>query len=55
MRLFKIGTVTPPECYSNSFGQVGVYSVLKVPSGVAEAYKSAEGWKKFASITGLDE
>ena len=55
IRLFKIGTMTPPECSSNPFGQVGTYSVLKVPSGTTEAYKSAKYWKAFASITGLNE
>lgn len=47
--------MTPPECSSNPFGQVGTYSVLKVPSGTTEAYKSAKYWKAFASITGLNE
>ena len=55
IRLFKIGTVTPPTCSSNPFGQVGTYSVLKVPSGTTEAYKSKKYWNEFASITGLDE
>ncbi|WP_418409117.1 leucine-rich repeat protein [Alistipes ihumii] len=55
MRLFKIGTMTPPECGSNPFGQVGTYSVLKVPSGATNVYKSASYWRAFASITALDE
>ena len=55
MRLFKIGATTPPECGSNPFGQVGTYSVLKVPFGATEAYKSAQYWKTFASITALNE
>ena len=54
LRLFKIGTETPPTCENGAF--IGTnYSVLKVPSGCADAYKAATGWKNFASISGLDE
>ena len=55
MRLFKLGTVACPKAYSNSFGEIGTYSVLKVPTESVDAYKAATGWKGFASITGLDE
>ena len=55
LRLFKIGTETPPTCGSSAFVGINPYSVLKVPSGCANAYKAATGWKNFASITGLDE
>ena len=55
LRLFKIGTGTPPTCWTDAFKGINPYSVLKVPSGCADAYKAASGWKKFASITGLDE
>jgi len=62
LRLFKIGTATPPKCESDSgrggnlaFKGINPYSVLKVPSGCAEAYKRAYEWSRFASITGLDE
>ena len=55
MRLFKLGTVACPKAYSNSFGEIGTYSVLKVPTKSVDAYKAATGWKGFASITGLDE
>ena len=55
LRLFKIGTETPPTCGDYAFDGINPYSVLKVPSGCADAYKAATGWKKFASITGLDE
>ena len=55
LRLFKIGTEIPPTCKDYTFYNINPYSVLKVPSGCADAYKKATGWKKFASITGLDE
>ena len=54
-RLFKIGTEIPPTCKDYTFYNINPYSVLKVPSGCTDAYKKATGWKKFASITGLDE
>ena len=55
LRLFKIGTGTPPTCWTDAFKGINPYSVLKVPSGCADAYKAATEWKRFASITGLDE
>lgn len=55
LRLFKIGTIIPPVCVDYAFDGINPYSVLKVPSGCADAYKDAEEWKNFASITGLDE
>lgn len=55
LRLFKIGTETPPTCGYDVFAGINPYSVLKVPSGCADAYKAASGWNNFASITGLDE
>ena len=55
LRLFKIGTGTPPTCWTDAFKGINPYSVLKVPLGCADAYKAASGWKNFASITGLDE
>ena len=55
LRLFKIGTVTPPECYASALYGINPYSVLKVPSGCADTYRTTYGWKNFASITGLDE
>ena len=55
LRLFKIGTETPPTCKNRAFVGINPYSVLKVPSGCADAYKAAEDWNNFASITGLDE
>ena len=56
LQLFKIGTEIPPTCKNNYvFYGINPYSVLKVPSGCADAYKAATGWKNFASITGLDE
>ena len=55
LRLFKIGTETPPTCGYDVFAGINPYSVLKVPSGCADAYKAQSGWNNFASITGLDE
>lgn len=55
LRLFKIGTEIPPTCKDYTFYNINPYSVLKAPSGCTDAYKKATGWKKFASITGLDE
>ena len=55
LRLFKIGTETPPTCGISAFYGINLYSVLKVPSGCADAYKAKSGWREFASITGLDE
>ena len=55
LRLFKIGTEIPPTCKDYTFYNINPYSVLKVPSGCTDAYKKATGWKKFESITGLDE
>ena len=55
LRLFKIGTETPPTCGRDAFSGINPYSVLKVPSGCADAYKAKRGWNNFASITGLDE
>ena len=55
LRLFKIGTEIPPTCENYAFSGINPYSVLKVPSGCADAYKAATEWKRFASIIGLDE
>ena len=55
LRLFKIGTETPPTCGISAFYGINLYSVLKVPSGCADAYKAKSGWREFASITGLEE
>lgn len=55
LRLLKIGTRKPPVCEAYAFWVINPYSVLKVPSGCADAYKDANEWWRFASITGLDE
>ena len=53
---FMIGTPNPPESEcDNNFNGLAVKAVLKVPSGCVDAYKAATGWKKFSSITALDE
>ena len=53
--LFKIGTRIPPSCGDNAFGGINSYSVLKVPAGCVNAYKKANGWKEFTTISELDE
>jgi hypothetical protein len=55
MRLFKIATTLPPTAYETTFGDVGTYAVLKVPTSAVSAYQAATGWKLFSSITILDE
>lgn len=55
LRLFMIGTETPPTCGSYAFKGINLYSVLKVPSGCVDAYKKAFGWESFTNISGLDE
>ena len=51
LQVFKIGTATPPEV----FGAFGIdrFPILKVPSESVEAYKNADGWKEFPSISAL--
>jgi len=55
LTLFKIGTKIPPTCGNNAFSLINSNSVLKVASENIDAYKNATEWKRFASITGLDE
>lgn len=55
LQLFKIGTRTPPSCGYDVFTGINSYSVLKVPAGCIDAYKKAEGWNEFATISELDE
>lgn len=56
LSLFKIGTMIPPACEDSAFRNSGAFSsILKVPVGCVEAYKEAEGWSRFSSITELDE
>ena len=55
LTLFKIGTKIPPTCGNNAFSLINSNSVLKVASENIDAYKNATEWKRFTSITGLDE
>ena len=55
LQLFKIGTRTPPRCGIDVFTGINSYSVLKVPAGCVDAYKKAEGWRGFTTISELDE
>ena len=52
IQLVKIGTATPPDAYG-AF-DIDRFSILKVPSESVEAYKNADGWKEFPSISALD-
>ena len=47
---FQIGVVVPPTCPTDAFGNVGEYSVLKVPAGSEETYNAASGWGDFYKI-----
>ncbi|MGN1210146.1 MAG: leucine-rich repeat domain-containing protein [Candidatus Cryptobacteroides sp.] len=50
----QIGTTTPPDLGGNDvFGNVGTYSVLKVPAGSESSYRNKQGWNEFSSITSL--
>lgn len=55
MQAFYIGTPTAPTCAADAFGNVGSYSVLKVPDESVNSYANATGWKNFSSITGFNE
>ena len=55
LKLFMIGTATPPKCEEEAFSNINPDAELKVPHGCVEAYRNAEGWKEFANITELDE
>ena len=55
LQLFKIGTKRPPKCYDRAFDGIHPYSILKVPSGWMEYYRSADGWNSFANIEELTE
>ena len=55
LQLFKIGTRTPPSFEDRYIGGIYSYSVLKVPAGCVDAYKKANGWKEFTTISELDE
>lgn len=51
---FTIGTRVPPTLSNGTFGNVGEYSALKVPSGSEYSYSSSLGWREFSSITAID-
>lgn len=53
LNVFKIGTVTPPTTWSNTFTPTA-YSSLQVPAKSIAAYKQATGWRQFSSISALD-
>lgn len=52
LQVIKIGTATPPEVFG-AF-RIDRFPILKVPSESMEAYKNADGWKEFPSISALD-
>lgn len=45
-------SVTPPACKDRSFILIGPDPVLYVPAESIDAYKEAEGWRKFSQIIG---
>lgn len=53
INMYKIGTVTPPQCSADTFPYY--FLTLKVPIEAVESYKSAQYWNSFYSITALDE
>ena len=55
LTLFKIGTKMPPTCGNDTFSLINSLAVLKVPSEYIDAYKVANVWKNFTSISSLDE
>ena len=55
MQAFYIGAPTAPTCAADAFGNVGNYSVLKVPDESVSSYRAATGWSNFSSITGFNE
>lgn len=55
MQAFYIAAPTAPTCAADAFGNVGNYSVLKVPDESVSSYSAATGWSNFSSITGFNE
>ena len=51
--LFQIGATIPPVLGSFAL-DLYKNSVLKVPAGSESAYKKANGWREFSSITAID-
>ena len=50
-----LGATKPPKLDNKYvYWGLGAGSVLKVPAGSVSAYKAADGWNYFASITALD-
>ena len=41
--------------YCTALTGINSYAVLKVPAGCVDAYKKAEGWRGFTTISELDE
>ena len=54
LQVFKIGMITPPEVYWDTFYDLPIFSILKVPAESVETYKQASGWNKFSNISALD-
>ena len=53
IQVFKIGTIEPPKAQYSSVS-TAAFSILKVPAESVEAYKKAEEWQRFSSISALD-
>lgn len=54
LRLFEIGTITPPEARFGRYDDCTNWAILKVPAESVEAYKKADGWGLFSNISALD-
>lgn len=53
LQLFKIGTVDPPHTSGGEFSGLPSYSVLKVPAGTENQYRTLAGWGSFSNISAL--
>ena len=54
LQVFKIGMITPPEVYGDTFYNLPIFSILKVPAESMETYKQAFGWNTFSNVSALD-
>ena len=52
---FKIGTVEPPACTTNTFNGIPANAILYVPAESIEKYREHSYWSKFKNIVALEE
>ena len=53
LRQITISATTPPKVLDKALNGVSDSCIIKVPKGYVNAYKNAEGWKKFKNIIAL--